>query len=211
MFKYSTWALLLTAFLISSCNSHLAVLQQDKHESSVALNEIRSELSDLRHELNNSRVEIQILEEQLHSQEALSKKTKTISPSSNESHLEKRLALIEQAYEKIHSDLKQISSYSNQTKTCLQQYSTKISELEQNLERQNKLIHEVGDLKSSLKAFTTSLSTESSSNKSNSYKVKAGDSLDKIARNQQVSVEALKRANNLSQNKILIGQELLIP
>ncbi len=208
MSKYSTWALILTPLLMASCNTHMAVLQQDKHDNTVALNEMRSELADLKHALNNAQVEIQILEEQVQSQESLSKKMKPGASLPTDSRLEKRLAVLEQMQEKIHGDLKQLSSHANQTSTCLQQYSTKISEIEQNLERQR------GDLKSSLKTFSSSLSTEitaTSNPSSTSYKVKSGDSLEKIARNYKVSVDALKKANQLSHNKILVGQELIIP
>src|SRR3989339_65976 len=107
--KYSTWALFLIPFAISSCSSHMAVLQQDKYESSVAFNEMRAEIADLKHDLNSARVEIQILEEQVQNQETLSKKTKnTPAPFSDNklSLLEKRLALIEQMQGKIQTDLK---------------------------------------------------------------------------------------------------------
>ncbi len=206
MSKYSIWALILTPLVMTSCNTHMAVLQQDKHENTVALNEMRSELADLKHALNNAQVEIQILEEQVQNQESLSKKVKPGTSFPNDSRLEKRIAALEQMQEKIHGDLKQLSSHANQTSTCLQQYSTKISEIEQNLERQR------GDLKSSLKTLTSSLATEvAATSSSGSYKVKSGDSLEKIARNHKVSVDALKKANGLSQNKILVGQELIIP
>ena len=208
MSKYSIWALIVTSLMMTSCNTHMAVLQQDKHENTVALNEMRSELADLKHALNNAQVEIQILEEQVQNQESLSKKPKVGVSSPNDSklpQLERRLAVLEQMQEKIHADLKQLSSHANQTSTCLQQYSAKISELEQNVERQK------GDLRSSLKTLTSSLSTEVETSSSGTYKVKSGDSLEKIARNHKVSVDALKKANGLSQNKILVGQELIIP
>ena len=43
------------------------------------------------------------------------------------------------------------------------------------------------------------------------YEVKPGDSLAKIARNNGVSVEALKKANGLDAASIRIGQKLVIP
>lgn len=42
-------------------------------------------------------------------------------------------------------------------------------------------------------------------------KVKSGDSLDKIARANKTSVKAIKRANNLQNDKLKIGQVLKIP
>ncbi|MBX9924480.1 MAG: LysM peptidoglycan-binding domain-containing protein [Rhabdochlamydiaceae bacterium] len=211
MEKFSTWILGTSMLFLASCQSHMAVLQQDKHESSVAYHEVRAELADLKHAVSNAQVEIQILEERLQSQEALIQKTKTGPVSSSldnkASSLEKRLFAIEQIQDKIQADLKQLSSHANQTSSCLQQYSAKISGLEQNVERQNKMIYDLSDLKSSLKTLKTSIAKETSS----TYTVKSGDSLEKIARNHQVSTDALKKANQLSQNKILIGQELIIP
>lgn len=43
------------------------------------------------------------------------------------------------------------------------------------------------------------------------YQVKAGDSLYMIASNHKITVEELKRANNLQGEKIVIGQSLQIP
>ena len=43
------------------------------------------------------------------------------------------------------------------------------------------------------------------------YKVKSGDSLIRIARRYDVSLESLKKTNNLSSNTIRIGQSLKIP
>ena len=69
------------------------------------------------------------------------------------------------------------------------------------------MIYDLADLKSSLKTLTTSIAKEMTT----IYIVKSGDSLEKIARNHKISTEALKKANQLSQNKILVGQELIIP
>lgn len=198
MRTYSTWGFSLI-LLMSSCSSHMAVLQQDKHENSIALSEMRIEIADLKHTLNNTQVELQILEEQVKNQEALLKKTKsTPSTAPTEGKLsffEKRLSSIEQIQEKIQTDLKQLSSHANQTSSCLTQYNVKISHLEQT-------IKDILDLKSSLKTFTSSTEL---------YTVKPGDSLEKIAKTHKVSVESLKKTNQLSHNKILIGQELKIP
>lgn len=43
------------------------------------------------------------------------------------------------------------------------------------------------------------------------YKVKAGDSLTKIAKEQGTTISALRRANNLTTDRIKVGQDLKIP
>lgn len=53
--------------------------------------------------------------------------------------------------------------------------------------------------------------TSPKSQKSNTYTVVAGDSLWKIARKYGISVEELKRANNLTSDNIYPGQSFIIP
>ena len=48
-------------------------------------------------------------------------------------------------------------------------------------------------------------------NQNNIYTVKRGDTLYQIARNNNISVDELKRANNLNTNSLAIGQRLIIP
>jgi LysM repeat protein len=212
MYKRSTWLISLS-MLMASCSSHMAVVQQDKHENTLAFNEMRSEIADLRHALNSTQVELQILDEQVKAQETSLKKSKNVpSPSWNDSkqpQIEKRLTQIEQTQERILSDLKQLSSHANQTSSSFHQYSAKLSELEQSVAHQQKLMNDIVDLKSTLKTFSASLQSPIAQN--DSYTVKPGDSLEKIARNHKISVESLKKANQLSSPKILIGQELHIP
>lgn len=52
---------------------------------------------------------------------------------------------------------------------------------------------------------------EGASTAARSYKVKKGDNLSKIAANNGVSLDRLRRANNLSSDNIRIGQRLIIP
>lgn len=59
---------------------------------------------------------------------------------------------------------------------------------------------------------TASASAPSASTASDGrYEVKAGDSLWKIAKNNGITVAALKKANNLSTDKLKVGQKLIIP
>jgi len=50
-----------------------------------------------------------------------------------------------------------------------------------------------------------------SKQKPKTYKVAQGDSLWKIARNHNTSVQALRKANHLESDRLQIGQELIIP
>ena len=176
----------------------MAVVQQDRQEQSMALHEMRSELADLRHALNNTQIELQILDEQV-KQGAKKDKPGTSISDSKMQMLEKKIAFLEQEQKKIHTDLKQLSTHSHQINTSLTKSHEQLVKLEQTIDEQTKLLSEIIHLKSL------------DPSPSNLYKVKPGDSLEKIAKMHKVTIEALKRENNLSHNKILIGQELTIP
>lgn len=196
----SYFTILLLASILTSCSSHMIGLTQDKYDYSIALNDLRDEIADLRHSLNNAQVEIQILDDQLKNQESSLKKVKNLSPSAEQgikgSSLEKKILVLEQQQNKMAAETKQLLSHANQTSECLGEYSKKISELEQSLQYQKKNIAN---------------SPQKPEEKRGFYIVKPGDSLEKISKLYKISVNSLKEENNLSQNKIIIGQELKIP
>ncbi|MBS0627520.1 MAG: LysM peptidoglycan-binding domain-containing protein, partial [Verrucomicrobia bacterium] len=102
-----------------------------------------------------------------------------------------------------------LSNNATQTTQYLNDCHIKIAELEKTVQHQNALLTEIVQLKSSLTSLTNSL--QKTGREDTVYKVKAGDSLEKIARLYKISVTALKEENELSNNKIIIGQELKIP
>jgi hypothetical protein len=55
------------------------MVQKDRYDTSVAIDEMRIELSDMKYALNNAQVEIQILEEKIRAQEALNKPSRVQS------------------------------------------------------------------------------------------------------------------------------------
>jgi LysM repeat protein len=213
MIKIST-CVVLSAFILSSCSSHLAVLNKDKYDTSVALDEMRIELSDVKHSLSNTQVEMQILEDKLRSQDKNLQASKSqnnnlvVGSEQKIALIEKKLLSIEKMQEKLSSDLKHLSTHANQTTTSLTQYQNRIRELEVELRDQNKVINEIAQLKGTLKSITQAMKADVSPS---TYRVKAGDSLEKIARMHKTTVDALKKANNLNSAKIVIGQEIVIP
>jgi LysM repeat protein len=200
--KKHTPFLLIPCLLLAGCASQVAVSQQSRHDQSVALYEIRSELADLRHALSNTQVEVQLLEDSIQQQELYSKDKADSKKSSQLANLERRLELIE-------TEQNRISSHAVQTSSYLGDYKSKITEIETTLEKQRKLLTEALQLKNSLTSLTNSLQEKEGTPPI--YKVKSGDSLEKIARNYKTSVGAIKAKNNLSHNTIIVGQELKIP
>ena len=77
------------------------------------------------------------------------------------------------------------------------------------LKRVNNLTSNILSVGQVLKLPTTSSETPSSNTVD--YTVKSGDSLYKIANQYNVTIDAIKRANNLTTNTLQIGQVLRIP
>jgi LysM repeat protein len=62
-----------------------------------------------------------------------------------------------------------------------------------------------------VKSVTMNNSTPVKGSSGITYRVKAGDSLEKIARAHQVSIQSLKQANGLTTDRIIVGKNLVIP
>ena len=190
--------LLPLSLLAVGCTTPVAVSQQNKHEYLSAVQELRYEIADVKHALGHAQVEIQLLDEQLKSQE---KQGKVIKPQAD---LEKRICQIEASQKKLGEELKLLSSHAGQTTQCFTDYSNKISSLEKSLSDQHLVLSQIAEIKSSLL-------TLGEEEKNRTYMVKPGDSLEKIAKLHKVTVKNLKESNRLSQDKIRVGQELKIP
>lgn len=92
----------------------------------------------------------------------------------------------------------------------LKSLQDRVIELEKKTQSQ---AHQIGLLQDALKtfidSFNTGTTTESSSTKT--YVVKNGDSLGKIAKAHRTTMQTLRQLNNLSSDKIIIGQKLQVP
>jgi LysM repeat protein len=152
------------------CTSQLASLRGNQDH---VIEEMRTEIADLRHAIHGAEVEIKLLEDRLETQDA--------------SKDDKKVAALEKKVESL-------MAYAAQTTISLTQYRDRIVELDRKLE-------EIGKLRSQI----------SRPSQEKIYRVKPGDSLEKIARQHSISIENLKRENNLNTDRINIGQELKIP
>lgn len=92
-----------------------------------------------------------------------------------------KLATLEKAQERAFADIRSLSTHANQTTTALSQYKELIQE----------------------KQHVTPKKTK--------YTVKPGDTLEKIARKHQITLNDLKTANRFADDKIFVGQEIHIP
>jgi len=219
-YKHSTSSLLLSLPLfllsLSSCTS-LSSPKDERQKTEISLHKIRTEVEDLKHDLNTSDIELHILEGKLIDQEetiALLKEQLLTSQNGKLTDLEqtalnlqKKLASFEKKQEEILADIRQLGSHANDTTTALSQYKDKICEMEKSILSQNKKFDEIGKIKKSLETLSLDLSKQEMIQ----YTIKEGDSLQKIAKQFTVSVEELKKINHLKDDLIFSGQAILIP
>jgi LysM repeat protein len=180
--------LLLLALSCGGCTSALTALKGQHNNS--GYEEVRSELADLKHALHGTEVEVKLLEERFENQESY----QSTWVSDDVASLQKKLALLEKNLDKLSHDIRSLLAFSNQTTTALGAYKDQIVDLDRKVEE-------------SARARPVSRS----STPMQKYTVKAGDSLVKIATKYHVTLDAIKRENNLTTDKIIVGQNLVIP
>lgn len=147
---------------------------------------------------------IDSLRKQLHD----SSKAHKDSLTSSTSNLETKVGDLELAVKGAAIDLRELKDHANETTAALTQYQQRLRELEKLLQQQSQ---QIDNLQSALKSVTEILSKGSEDVATKVYRVKSGDSLDKIAQAHQTSVKVIKELNNLNHDRININQKLKIP
>jgi LysM repeat protein len=205
------------SLILIGCSPLKSSPQEEKHQLELTLHEVQTNLDDLRHDINCFQTELQIIDGKIKHQDSTSTMLKkqfiekqeiNISLLSEKAvFLEKKFKIFEETLFNISKDITQLSNHANSTSHALTQYRDRINELEKDIISHNKKIAEFAKIKHSLKSLTQALEK---SNKTNVYKVKSGDSLEKIAKENNISVNKIKKINNLDKDLIVIGQELEI-
>ena len=198
--KYYTFFALLAPIFLSGCGA-ISSSKAERHQMELSLHKVRTEVDELKHDLNTYEIEHHILEGQLidqqQSMEALKqqitsfKQENFASFSDDLQKIEKNVARLSKQQEKAIGDIRQLSSHANDTTTALSQYKAKIAQLEKSISLE----------KEQLKEITKKV-----------YVVQVGDSLEKIARNHNISLEELKKYNpQLASDLIVVDQEIHLP
>ena len=215
--KYCIVLLLTCCFV--SCTPIKSSSKDEKMQTELTLQEVRTDIDDLRHDLNCFKTDIQIVESKLQVQEnqidGFQQKqiSQTLAKmngiSEKMSLLEDKIMTLENERKEILEDVDKLSFYAKETTASLTQYKNKISELENLAVLQKKHFEEMKRLKKALEEVVVSLQKDNE--KIFFYKVKAGDSLERIAKVHKTTVDHLKKINGLQQDLIVIGQEIKIP
>lgn len=178
----------------------------------LSLHKVRTEVEEVKHDLNTYEIEHHVLEGKLIDQEqtitALKQQVAELKSGRLDSFvqelqvLEKKLQDILKKQEKIVSDIRQLSTHANDTTTALAQYKDKIAQFEKAIHGQNAQLDEIKKLKEGISKLTEN---------DKIYTVKQGDTLEKIARAHDTTVEAIKKKNKMDSDLIVVDQEIYLP
>lgn len=184
--KYLLWAVTLMA--LPSCSPMRSSAHDEKHLWELTLHEVQTNLDDLRHDISCFKAELQIIDGRIkYSENALASLKQ--DQMQQIAALEKRWNGAEKNQKT--EEIQKLLAHANETTIALTQFKDRIQELEGELLSQNRRL--------SVKA------------KPETYKVRSGDSLEKIARAHSTSVEKVKKLNRLENDRIVAGQELVLP
>ena len=219
--KFFLFIILLLGIFIS-CSPIKSSPQGEKHQMELTLHEVQTNVDDARHDINSFQTELQILDGKIKHQENATASIKqqlvekilaSLENLSRHIHqMEKKMSHTEKKQEIVLKDLQNFSAHSKEVNNALTQYKSRINELEKEIFKQTYRLNDVAKLKGTLENIVHSMRQSSLEGiYLEKYKVKSGDSLEKIARRYKISVDALKKANNLNDDLIVIGQELKIP
>lgn len=206
----------LVAFLLLNQNVFAAPQRNYNQDPN---REFRTIIDDLRLSSNNHETELRENEEKFKTYEAMidalrkqineaSKNHKEQLKSSNTS-IDIKLGDLEMISKGLVTDLKILKNNANETAAAIAQYKISLQEIEKVIELQNQNIQ---NLQLALKALMDVMQAKDvADSSSKTYRVKSGDSLEKIAQTHQTTIKALKELNGLANDRINIDQKLKLP
>ncbi|NGX63628.1 MAG: Chromosome partition protein Smc [Candidatus Anoxychlamydiales bacterium] len=207
------------ALCITSCSPMKSSPKEEKHQMELTLHEVQTNLDDLRHDLNCFHTEVQIIDGKIKHQEDATQNLKQQhveklqhkldTHTKQISTLDNKLSQFETKYSNSSSNISTLSNHANETTLALSQHKDKIKELENIIIRQNQRLDDIAKIKTTLQDIVKTIKSDSSN--FIVYRVKAKDSLEKIAKANNVTIDSIKQINNLENDLIVIGQKLKIP
>lgn len=186
------------------------------------IREIRENLDTLKHEVSNHDTELLMFDERVNNQESTvsSLRQQLLDANQvnkdlvkfNSASMETKLATIETSNKSLISDIHVLKNHANESATALNHYKNKVEELEQQL---GKLHQNIESLQAAMRSLTEALKegtvSENERPISKFYRIKTGDSLEKIARAHGTTIKAIKELNNLVNDRIVVGQSIKLP
>lgn len=157
-------------------------------------------------DLQNVQAELQMVFERMETQENIisvlrQEVENTLSSAKgNSSNLSNRFSDLDLATKALSKDITTLRDHINST-------LKEVDRLGKEMDKQSKTIKQ---LEIAMKALVEAVSPEKAI-ATGGYKVKSGDSLEKIAKEHGTSPKAIKELNNLQKDTIYVGQNLHLP
>lgn len=196
-------------------------LEAETPPNSALPSALSSQVKSMQYTLANQDSEIAFIKEQLSSFETTLESThkevaKLITQAKDavkksSGTVDAKVQTIEKNIEKLVTDLKAFKKQTNELASALSDIQKACHQQEEIAAVQAEQIKDLEQALRSLAQAVQSKPITSSVKSSGSYQVKAGDTLDKIAKELDVSVSSLKAENNLQKDVIYPGQKLKVP
>lgn len=210
-----------TVFILSlvgvACSPLRTSPHDEKHRLELTMHEVQTNLDDVRHDINCFQTELQIIEGRIKyfenalaslKQQDIEKQQAKIDQISHQIQaLEKKWSSWEKSSHNGKEEIDMLSKYASESNISLAQFKERIEELEQEILGQNRRIDALAKVKGNLDSLAKSLKTDINK----SYRVRSGDTLEKIAKEHKTTIDKIKKLNHLEQDLIVVGQELKIP
>ncbi|MDX8430850.1 MAG: LysM peptidoglycan-binding domain-containing protein [Candidatus Algichlamydia australiensis] len=206
----------LILLILPSCAALNSSPKEEKHQLELTLTKLRSDIEELRTELNSSEMKQHILEGKITNQESQlsSIRQNQLEPQKAEieqlstdlNTVEKQLSGQIKKQEEAISDIRQLTLHANETTSALTQYKEKIADLERSLAEVSKIKANIKELSN----IALNGLPKTSGTKAVVYEVQEGDTLERIARRFGTSAPEIMDQNRLKDDRILVGQKLTI-
>ncbi len=193
----------------------------------MTMQQLRNNLSALQHQNENHEAEIRQFEaklanqdetvEQLRAQLYSNLQQQKDGSKNSQNITEAKLNQLESNSKALASDFKTFKDYYNENSAAQQKLQQRIAALENALEQQHLALEQLSNAMTAIadalqiKDNQADMKPAASLASGKTYKVKNGDSLGTIAKEHQTSISEIKKLNNLSNDKIIIGQTLKLP
>lgn len=184
----------------------------------VSVQQMRTDINELRRHVGNLEIEVQQINEKFASIESIVDSIRRQSNDSSMTHkeqlqvsnisLETKISALEFTIKGLLSDLQILKSHLNESSSLQTDYRQQLSKYEKQIATQNQSIEK---MQTALKSVMDLLQTGAEEESSEIYTVKPGDSLEKIANSHGTTVKAIRDLNQLTIDRIRIGQKLKLP
>lgn len=208
--------LLLPLLFATGCSP----LKSSPHEARLELmmREMQTNTDDLRHSVSRLQTELQILDGRIKTyehalaifkQQDLEKQQEKLDLLVSQVELlEKSCSQLLRVHEGESQESRKLVLHANETTIALSQFKSRLGEIEKELQTQKRGAEELAKMKTRFEALAKHLHIAEDCKM---YKVRPGDTLEKIARFHKTSVERIKQINQLDHDLIVVGQEILVP